>query len=133
MKTESVNFTDDLISGFCEESGTNVALMKKMYHHYSSELSKKVKSSPEVIEAPIRHFGTLYQPLHGVIILAAEKKRILDEGRFPENKEYNQQRLDFYEKRKEVIKKRIDKCRECGIKNVKFMKPIRAKRYIKNA
>ena len=69
MKENSVNFTDDLISGFCEETGADIVLMKRIYEFYTKKLTKKITTQPEAIEAPIKNLGTFFMPLHGAIIL----------------------------------------------------------------
>jgi len=129
MKTDSVNFTDDLVNGYCEESGTDDVMMRRMYDHYSKELTKKVGTRPEVIEAPIRHLGTFFMPLHGAIIITNKKKGFLETFG---DEQRNQDAAEFYEKRKQYIKGRIEKCKSCGIKNIRFLHTLISKNYIKN-
>lgn len=127
MKTDSINFTDDLINGFCEESGTDELMMRRMYEHYSKTLTEKISTNPDVVEAPIRHLGIFFMPLHGAIIVLNRKKRSVE--LFGES---GQAAVDFYEKRKEAVERKIEKCKECGIKNIRFLHTLIKKNYVKN-
>lgn len=129
MKKDSINFTEDLVNSFCEETGTDKVMMKRMYEFYTKTLSKKIGTKQEVVEAPIKGLGIFFMPLHGVSIILNRKKAFSEkyEG------EWNKKAFEFYTGRKEYIRQKITKCRECGIKNIKFLYTLIKKDYIKNA
>lgn len=126
MKHDSINFTDDLIEGYCQQSGTDNLLMKRMYEFYSKVLLNKVSIKPEVIEAPVKGLGVFFMPLHGVNTIFKRKQYLV--------KKYQNghKRYDFYLQRKEHIENRIKKCQECGVSNVKFLYTFISKGHIKN-
>lgn len=126
MKSDSVNFTDDLIEGFCRQSGTDIVQMKRMYEFYSKALSTKLKTRPEVIEAPIKGLGVFFISLHGISINIRRKKAVVEEF------QKGHAKYDFYIQQKEHIRNRIKKCQECGISNVRFLHTFITKKKIKN-
>ncbi len=118
MKTKSINFTSDLIGGYCEESNTDRVLMNSMYEFYSVKISKRVSKESEAIEVPIKNLGIFYMPLHGAAIITTNKRKGSIET--------------FCKNRKQAILNRIDKCRDCGVKHIKFLHTIFSRNYIKN-
>lgn len=126
MKKDSVNFTDDLIEGYCTESNIDKKLMVDMYEHYVEKIKDKTKN-PKTIEIPINGFGVFFLPLHGAIIDVTAKEKAFAKGNTPKEE------LDFFVTRKDTVKQKIEKCKDCGIKNIKFLHTLIKREIVKNS
>lgn len=122
MKTNGINYTKDLIISYCEENGYNRKMIEKMYNFYVRKLTKKIKKQADTIEAPIKGLGIFFSPISGVNIAISKHKRKNEE-----------RHVLFFRKRKESILKRIQQCRDVGVRNIRFLYALISPRLIKNS
>lgn len=125
MKADSVNFTDDLIKGYCQRESVSQDLVEKMYFFYLNKVKENL-TNPNAIEVPIGGLGVFFLPMHGAIIDACAKEKSYFK-RLIEKEE-----VDFFLKRKEAVERKITKCKDCGVKNIRFLHTLIERDFVKN-
>lgn len=125
MKQDSVNFTDDLIKGYCDREDLSVELLEKMYSFYLDKIKDKLTDS-EAIEVPINGLGVFFLPMHGAIIDSCAKEKAYFKGLVEEDE------TNFFLERKDAVANKIKKCKDCGVKNIRFLHTLIERDFVKN-